>query len=518
MERTPELVRDLMRPEAYPAPRPGEVSFASTHASWVFLTEHEVWKVKRPVWFGFLDFRAAEARRHFCEEEVRLNRRLAPDVYLGVAPVYRGPGGVSFVGPGEVVDHAVRMRRLPEAASARARLARGALDRVSLARLAARLAAFFQEAARADGYGALEVLRTNVSENFAQVEPFVGTLVDRVTLNDVRAFQERMLEGGGADRFARRVSAGRVRDGHGDLRLEHVYFLPEPVVIDCIEFNDRFRCGDVAGEIAFLDMELEAAGRADLGAGLVARFAELTDDFDLYGVLDFYLAYRAWVRGKVAAFLTTDPSLPADVKHAKAEEARRGFALARAVAAGAPLDPPLLIAVGGMIGSGKSTLAAALGDALAAPVIGSDRTRKALASIAPTAPGGAELYTDAFTARTYEELRRRACVVLSSGRGAILDATFATRDARDEAAALARAAGARFVFIEARCPEAVLRARLAARRPGAQVSDAGAHLYDELRRRYQAPNEIEPSRRLTIDTGGAPEAAAAAALAELARS
>jgi aminoglycoside phosphotransferase family enzyme/predicted kinase len=519
METKAEVVGDLMRSEAYPAPRPREIGFASTHASWVFLTEHEVWKVKRPVCFGFLDFRSAEARRHFCEEEVRLNRRLAPDVYLGVAPVYRGPRGLSFAGPGEVVDHAVRMRRLPAAASARDRLACGTLDRTLLAQLAARLAAFFQEAARADRFGALEVLRANVSENFAQVEPFVGTLVDRATFDDVRAFQERMLAAGGdgADRLAARVGAGRIRDGHGDLRLEHVYFLPEPLAIDCIEFNQRFRCGDVAGEIAFLDMELEAAGRADLGAGLVARFAELTDDFDLYGVLDFYLAYRAWVRGKVAAFLTADPLLAIDVKHAKAEEARRGFALARAVAAGAPLDPPFLIAVGGMIGSGKSTLAAALGDALAAPVVGSDRTRKALAGIASTAPGGPELYTDAFTARTYAELIRRARVVLSSGRSAILDATFGTRAARDRAAALARATAARFAFVEARCPEDVLRARLAARRPGAQVSDAGVQLYDQLRRRHQESAEIDPSRRLVVDTAGTPEAAATAALAGLAR-
>src|SRR6185369_14246400 len=222
--------------------------------------------------------------------------------------------------------------------------------------------------------------------------PFVGDLLDAAALDQLRRLQERQLAEGAA-RFAARVADGRIREGHGDLRLEHVYFLPHPVAIDCIEFNERFRCGDVAGEVAFLAMELELAGRPDLAAGFTARFAEAAGDFDLYGVLDFYLCYRAWIRGKVAAFVAADAGADPEVRRRKREEARRDLALARSFA-GRPLDAPFLVAVSGMVGSGKSTLAAALGWALAAPVIGSDCTRKALAGLAPAERGDASLYTE----------------------------------------------------------------------------------------------------------------------------
>ena len=326
-----DLVRDLLRREAYGPDHVAPVSLRTTHASWVFLTGEDVWKVKRPVDFGFLDFRDLQARRRFCEEEVRLNRRLAPDVYLGVEPVRQGARGhVIAGGDGRVVDWAVHMRRLPDEASAAAMLTRGALDAEALSRLAGRLATFFRTARATPSFGEPRILRANVEENFAQVEPFVGEVVDRQSFEDIRGFQLGALDTE-PDRFAARVRDGRIRDGHGDLRLEHVYFLPgvDPLVIDCIEFNERFRCGDAAGEAAFLAMELEAARRPDLAAGFLARFAEESDDFGLYGVLDFYLSYRAFVRGKVAAFLAADAAAEPELRARKREEARRYFGLAR---------------------------------------------------------------------------------------------------------------------------------------------------------------------------------------------
>ena len=327
------------------------VSLRTTHASWVFLTDGDAWKVKRPVDFGFLDFRTLEARRRACEDEVRLNRRLAPGVYLGVEPVRSSPDGFSLQGAGPIADWAVHMRRLPDGASAEAMLGRGLLRPERLAALAKRLAAFLADARPTPELGGPQVLRHNVDENFAQVAPFVGDLVDRATFDDVRAFQLGALAAH-ADRFVARVGEGRIRDGHGDLRLEHVYFLPEPdgiVAIDCIEFNDRFRCGDAAGEAAFLAMELEAARCPDLAAGFLARFAEESDDFGLYGVVDFYLSYRAWVRGKVAAFLASDATEEAALRTRKRDEARRQFALARSFS-GAPVDAPFVVAVGGIVG------------------------------------------------------------------------------------------------------------------------------------------------------------------------
>jgi aminoglycoside phosphotransferase family enzyme/predicted kinase len=507
-----DLVRDLLRPEAYGDAGRSPVSLRTTHASWVFLTGDSVWKVKRPVSFRFLDFRTVEARRQACEDEVRLNRRLAPDVYLGVDPIHRTAHGHAIAGEGPVVDWAVHMRRLPDSASAEALLARGELDAAALAEVAERLASFFADAGAAPQFGSVAALSRNVAENFAEVAPFVGDLLDRETFEEVQTFQTRALAER-TEQFVARLAAGRIREGHGDLRLEHVYLLPGPdgrrqtVIIDCIEFNQRFRCGDTAAEVAFLAMELEAAGRPALAAGFLARSAEASDDFGLYGVLDFYLSYRAWIRGKVAAFVAADPTTPRDVRSQKRAEAARDFRLARSFG-GKPLDRPFLIVVGGVIGSGKSVLASALGQELAVPIISSDRTRKLRAGLRPTDRADAALYDQDQREQTYVELLRRAAGVLGAGRGVILDATFSAHRWRHAAAETARAANADFAFIEAACPNReLLRARLAARRKGESVSDATDELLEEFLRHYEPPGPADPGPRFSVDTGDSRETA-----------
>jgi aminoglycoside phosphotransferase family enzyme/predicted kinase len=496
------LVDDLCRPEAYPKPRPSAVSLVTTHISWVFLTDRDVWKVKRPVDYGFVDYTTPDKRRRCCDEEVRLNRRLAPDVYLGVVPVHLGPQGHTFGPEGPVVDYAVRMRRLPDAASADALLRRGALSPAHLTRLATRLARFYADSAPMPAYGTLEVIRANVTENFAQVEPFVGRFVPRETFDRVRAWQDGFLAREAA-RFRARIDQGRIREGHGDLRLEHVYFedhdAREPIVIDAIEFNERFRMGDAAADVAFLTMELAARSRVDLAETFLARFAEETDDHDLYGVTDFYASYRAWVRGKVAAFLAADSATPPDKAARKAREAQALFALAHAYT-----EPPSsrapVVAVGGLIGSGKSTLAEALGVELARPVVASDRVRKALAGVRRTTRAPAEAYSAAFSERTFEELFRLAEVVLAAGRGVILDATFRSRDLRSRARDLARRHARRFLFVETVCDETTLRGRLRRRAGGPSVSDATEGLLERMRREFEPVTELAPEEHVAVDS------------------
>ena len=513
-EEARPLLDDLRRPEAYPHPRPREVTQVTTHISWVFLTDREVWKLKRPVDYGFVNYTTLERRRRCCEDEVRLNRRLAPDVYLGVVPVRLGPRGHSFGEDGAIVDYAVRMRRLADERSAEALLRRGALTPEHLARLAERLARFFVDAAEAPEAGAIEVIRENVAENFAQVEPFVGRLVSRDTFDAVRAWQLGVLERE-SGRFRRRVERGRIRDGHGDLRLEHVYFEDgRPIVIDCVEFNERLRSGDAAGDIAFLAMELTARSRADLAELLLAAFALESDDHDLYGVVDFYAGYRAWVRGKVAAILAADPSTPPEKAARKTEEARSLFGLARAYAETRPGASPV-VAVGGLIGSGKSTLAEALGRASGVPVISSDRIRKALAGVPATERAPERAYSEAFSARTFDELFRRAGVVLDSGRGVILDATFRERALRRRARDLARRHGRRFLFVETVCDEATLRDRLRRRAAGPSISDAGEALLERMRAEFEPVTELGGGEHIRVDTTAPPEAAVRAVLGSL---
>lgn len=370
-----------------------------THISRVYLGEREVWKTKLPVRFPFLDYSTPELRRHYCEEEVRLNRRLAPGVYLGVVPFEGEP--------------AVHMRRLPDEASAAWKVRRHLLDFGHMEALAQKLARFYASAPEVPN-----PIRRNLQDNFAETEPFVGTYVDRRTFEEVREWQ---LGFGLPPRPS--------RDGHGDLRLEHAYFLDEgPVVIDCIEFNERFRHGDPACDVAFLAMELDLAHRRDLSSWFLTCFARETNDFELFGVVDLYLSYRAWVRGKVEC-----------LKGRRSDHFRLALDYAQP-------GPGRVIAVGGVIGSGKTTLAEALAKRMACPVLSTDRLRD---------PGD-------YGERAYEEMFRLAKIVTASGRGVVLDATFRSAELRRRARELSDS----FLFVEARCPEEILERRLLSRPEG----------------------------------------------------
>lgn len=504
---TASLVEGLRRPEAYPPPRPGRVDVVTTHISWVFLTDREVFKVKRPVDYGFVDYTTPERRRHFCEEEVRLNRRLAPDVYLGVVPVREGPGGPGLTGEGPVVDYAVHMRRLPEAASAEARLRAGTLTHDQLWAVAATLARFYESVPAAPEFGQPEVLQVSVEENFAQVRDLVGELLPATTFEAVRAWQLAWLRER-ADRFRARAAHGRVRDGHGDLRLEHVYFEDGRVlVLDCVEFNERFRKVDVAADVTFLAMELDARGRGDLAASFLGRFALEANDYELYSVRDFYLSYRAWVRAKVAAFLARDPATPPDRAARKAEEARRLFALAECYTR-PPAAPGPVVVVGGLIGTGKTALAEALARRLGLPVVSSDRTRKWLAGVPAGERAPHWAYGPALSRRTFDELFRRAEVVLDTGSGVILDATFRARALRGRARELARRHGRRFLFVETTCDEATVRERLRQRAAGPTVSDATEALLADFQAGFEPVTEFPPADHLQLATTAPPDALA----------
>ncbi|MBI2921473.1 MAG: AAA family ATPase [Planctomycetes bacterium] len=491
-----DLVRDLLRPENFPG-RTRRVTLASTHISHVFLTDTEAWKVKRPVDFGFLDFTTLEKRRRFCREEVRINRDLAPGVYRGVAPVRLDARGHSLRRGGRVVDYAVRMKRLPDRARAREMLEAGRLAWGHLAALAARLAAWYPGRRRTPRFGTAAAIRVNVRENFEQVAPFVGRFVAPERFASVRRWQEEFLRTH-AGALRARVRAGRIREGHGDLRLEHVYFLPSgPAAIDGIEFNERFRCGDVASDVAFFAMELVQRGRHDLASWFLGRFALETGDFDLLTVLDFYISYRAWVRAKVACFVADDPSTPPDKALRKSEEASAGFALAEACTR-PPWETPRVIVVAGQVASGKSTVAEAVARALGYPVVSSDATRKTLAGLGLRDRGGPGLYTKAFSRRTFRELFRRARVVLRSGRGVILDATFGARALRARARKLAGKLP--FLLVEAWCDDATTRRRLRKRARGASVSDAREAEWRLLKGRFEPIGEFPPGQHVRVDT------------------
>lgn len=511
------ILRDLVTPGT---------TLVETHISWVLVGPSEVWKLKKPVSMGFLDFGTIALRKAACEAEVALNRRLAPHVYLGIRPVYRDAAGrLVIVGEGEgetepagsePVDWAVHMRRLPDRDRADIRLAEGRLRLEHLDRIAQRLAEF-HAAARCDAttaaFGRPEAIAINVRENFDQTRESIARSLSPAQAEEIERTQLEQLEQHG-ERFVARVAAGRVRDGHGDLRLEHVYLADDSVdgsadgevtIIDCIEFNDRFRYADVAADLAFLAMDLSEHGHVALSEHLMARYAQHAGDYDLYTVLDFYESYRAYVRGKIASFVAAAPDLD-HARRTRAEASARHCFLLALAAERRALQEPMVVAVAGIIASGKTTVAEQLGFEMSAPVVDADRTRKQLLGVQATAPvhEGAwqGAYDPAFTEAVYAEVFRRAAVVLASGRSVIVEASFRSRALRARARELAARHGVPFRLVECHAEPAVCRARLRERARQASVSDGRLEIFDDFVARWEPVDELPAGEHLVIDTTG----------------
>jgi len=357
--------------------------------------------------------------------------------------------------------------------------------------------------------GSVAAIRRNVQENFEQTRSSIEDYLSANQAREIEAWQLETLEE--EARFTARSDAGRIRDGHGDLRLEHVYFEKDESIsiIDCIEFSDRFRYGDVCADIAFLSMDLAWHGRVDLAERFLARYARESNDYELYSVVDFYESYRAFVRGKVASLLAADTEASPEARKRARREARRYFILALAFER-PPLVPPRVVAVGGMIASGKSQTSATIGELLAAPVLSSDRTRKHLMGRKPNDALAAGAWSGAYSASAtkavYEELWRLADIVLSSGRPIVLDASFRTVAMRDAARSLAAKHGVPFVLVECSAPRDLIRKRLAEReRTGGHESDARTDLLEEFEKRFEPIDEIPSSEHLRLNTSRPPD-------------
>lgn len=512
------LIRSLLRPAAYPHPA-GIVELRETHLSWVLLAGGFAYKIKKPVDLGFADFSTRERRAAACAEEVRLNRRLCPSVYLGVVDIVARADGFAVGGPGRPVETAVQMRRLPEAGMLPALLARKAVTERIVARIARALAQFHAAAATGQGvdeWGTAEAVRANWEENFAQTAPFAGRTLPAPLLAAVRAYVARFLERS-RPLLDRRVAGGRVRDGHGDLHAGNVCVEGRRLrLFDCLEFNPRYRCADVAADVAFLAMDLDRHGQAELGTAFADTYGRLSHDTDLGQLLDFYKCYRAWVRGKVLSLRLAQAGLsPAEQERITAQ-ARGYFNLAWAYAGG--LGAPTLVMVMGPPASGKTTLASALAGQLGLVRLSSDLIRKDLAGRCPTdrrrEAFGQGLYTAAMTRHTYAAIRRRAARWLERGRSVVLDATYGQADERAAVRRLAARHGARLVVLQCQVDEATIRARLAARERDARaVSDARLELWPALRAAYSPPTELP--QVTTIAMGGTINDALATALATL---
>ncbi len=298
-----------------------------THTSWVILLEDVVYKIKKPVNFGFLDYSTLEKRKENCEKEVRLNRRLCPWVYIDVVPISEKDGKWFVEDSSNVVEYAVKMRRISDNSLLLNRLE--TIKSEDIEKVARVVAEFHLSADRADEFGKPEVMKFNTDENFQQTEKYVDATISAEDFHFIKERTEAFYDAY-EDLFYKRIEEGRIRDGHGDIRLEHVAFLEEGVCIfDCIEFNDRFRCLDMLNDMCFLSMELDFFGKEELARIYEKSYRSFVEDreFDIF--LPFFKCYRAYVRGKVTSFLLDDPHVSEESKKEAYDKAKKLFQLAR---------------------------------------------------------------------------------------------------------------------------------------------------------------------------------------------
>jgi uncharacterized protein len=457
------LVAALGDPRRYPHPVE-RVETVETHISRVLLTGRYAYKLKKPLALGFLDFSTLEARRAACEEELRLNRRTAPALYLEVVAITGTPEDPRIGGEGPPIEFAVRMAQFPQAALLDRVAARGALDHALIDRLAEALAQFHAAVAVADPrseFGSPEQVLAPARQNFEQ-------LADRLAepgLTELRRWTEReheRLE----RRFARRKREGFVRECHGDLHLGNIVLLEgKPTLFDCIEFNAALRWIDLMNEVAFLVMDLMDHGLADLARRFLNAYLEATGDYAGLAVLPFYLVYRALVRAKIAAIRAHQPGLDVHGRTRAATETHGYLELAQRLSA--PRRRALVI-THGLSASGKSTAALELVEASGAVRIRSDVERKRMFGLEANQNSGAGLgtgiYAEDGTRRTYERLAALAREVLEAGFAVVVDAAFLRRAQRDVFAQLARELGVPFAIASCQVPVETLRSRIVARR------------------------------------------------------
>jgi aminoglycoside phosphotransferase family enzyme/predicted kinase len=479
----------------------------------IYRTPTEVFKLRDPVELRLgrdrIDLSSVEQRRAACLEEEDLDRRLAPDVPIGVVPLTRDSDGRErFVGNGEPIDWALRMRRLPDIARADHRLETGTLTDAHLHEVARRLAAFHARARRDHG-GARQpdpvaALRGRIELRIEMPDGPRQTPLPR-EVERLEAWQLDFLRAE-ADRFRRRARSDSIREGHGELALEHIFLddSGEVRILAGLEMNPPLRHADVTADVALLASDLGARHRVDLAERFVAEYASIANDFDLYPLLDFYSSLQATLRGKLA-WLCADRSRRQPRRaETRREHAQRLFKLGLA-APRRPLLPAAVVAMGGQVASGKSTLATRIARRIGAPVVRSDATRDDLLGVREDEPlheaRWAEAYAPDFGNRVYEEVLRRAAEVVTSGRPVVIDGCFRSTEQRARARALAERFGRPFLFVEARVSRGLQLERLAERaaRDRVPLSDWRA-IADQLRVDWEPADELPESERLGLDT------------------
>lgn len=325
----PDVAQALLNANAYPVASQ-RIEMVQTQISFVFLTDDFVYKIKKPVNLGFVDYTSLKQRRFYCQREVELNQRLCADTYLGVVPVIRKKDGIFIERRGDVIEYAVKMRRLPQKAMMNVLLNNNEVSTAMVTRVARRLAEFHETAETSNDinvFGSLEMITQNTDENFSQTIKYIGNTISQEKYRNIKGYVTSFIQHN-APLFGKRISDNKIRDCHGDLHAAHICFADDILIYDCIEFNDRFRYCDVASEVAFLAMDLDHYQRPDLSRNFIDAYVSFSQDTELPELLDFYKGYRAYVRGKVESFKLDDPHISDEEKTEILVVAKNYFELA----------------------------------------------------------------------------------------------------------------------------------------------------------------------------------------------
>jgi uncharacterized protein len=468
----PPVIQAMLQPSFYPHAVQGEIQLIQTHVSYVFLTGDFVYKVKKPVNFGFLDFSTLEKRQHFCHEELRLNQRAAAALYLEVVSI--GQSGESFQlescqpssgepVEAEIVEYAVKMQQFPQASLLSAIFDRGELTAQHMTDLAQEVAAFHAKADINDhirSYGTVAKVRQAFDENYEQTTNAIGGPQTQAQFDATKAYTDRIFTDQAAV-LTDRVSADKIRECHGDLHLGNIALWNAKIwLFDCIEFNEPFRFVDTMYDVAFTCMDLDARQRPDLSNVFLNAYLEQTGDYEGLQILSLYRSRQAYVRAKVNTFMLNDPGVPDAVKHGFYQTATNYYRLAWEYT-----QPRTgrLVMMAGLSGSGKSTLAKTIATQHHAILLRSDAIRKHLAGIPVSELGSDAIYTPEMTQKTYDRLRELGILLVQQGYTVILDAKYDRQALRQAVIAEATGHGIDLTILHCDAPIAVLESRVASR-------------------------------------------------------
>ena len=503
---------------------PHTIELRQTHISYLIFTPKFVYKIKKPVDFGFLDFTTLEKRKFFCEQEVILNKRLCPDMYLDVVEIREKEGVIKLAsvgfkqgieGDGKIVEYAVKMKRLPSEKMMDIMMKSSAVTGEMIERIAKSTAEFHKKADTSPHiaeFGKLSLIKQNTDENFSQTLLFIGKTISRERYDRIKSYVKSFFDEH-SKTFEKRIEQGFIKDCHGDMHSEDICIANGIYIFDCIEFNERFRYSDTVSDIAFLAMDLDFYNCHNLSKRFVDAYIKASKDIGVLELLNFYKCYRAYVRGKVGGFKSEQKEVPEKEREHAIIKAKRYFYLADLYASGG--FRPTLLVICGLTGTGKTTLARAFAEETGFKVISSDVVRKELSGIKPTEHRYEEfekgIYTRDFTVQTYEEMMRRGEGLLQQGISVIIDATFMAVRFREMAIKLAQNVGANLCFIECALDDATVKERLDVRMKKEGIpSDGRWEVYLKQKGQYEPPTlpslegggKGKGERYFQIDTSG----------------